>query len=121
MFIMSCARAYMLRHAERLLADLARLDSMPPPPFKTEFYRLDIDFKDIMPCHQISAHPPDVHQFAELCCLVTATVCQMRDREDFKYGIDRRERVMDRGDSMAPSSRVLELDTSNCRLERHPA
>ncbi|KAL1700600.1 hypothetical protein EV121DRAFT_295065 [Schizophyllum commune] len=71
---MSCARAYMLRHAERLLADLARLDSMPPPPFKTEFYRLDIDFKDIMPCHQISAHPPDVHQFAELWCLVTATV-----------------------------------------------
>ncbi|KAI4518035.1 hypothetical protein K525DRAFT_209529 [Schizophyllum commune Loenen D] len=60
--------------AERLLADLARLDSMPPPPFKTEFYRLDIDFKDIMPCHQISAHPPDLHQFAELWCLVTATV-----------------------------------------------
>ncbi|KAI5895994.1 uncharacterized protein SCHCODRAFT_02597253 [Schizophyllum commune H4-8] len=52
--------------SERLLADLARLDSMPPPPFKPEFYRVDIDFEDIMPCHQISAHPPDLHQFAEL-------------------------------------------------------
>ena len=78
MFIMSCARAYMLRHAERLLADLARLDSMPPPPFKTEFYRLDIDFKDIMPCHQISAHPPDVHQLSAEREVIPTTTTELQ-------------------------------------------